>query len=168
MLVCFAPRPAVGKNQHGLFDLKIRAKGDIEVDFHHTVEDVALSLGEAIKKALGDKAGITRYGSADVPMMDSLASVYLDISDRPYLMYKVKLAPSSAKAVKEIFDPALAEEFMMALSNAAGIDLHVHLHYGRNVHHSIEAIFKALGRALKVAVAKDSRIKGVMSTKGKL
>ncbi|MEE8575185.1 MAG: imidazoleglycerol-phosphate dehydratase HisB [Thermodesulfobacteriota bacterium] len=154
--------------KHGLFDLKIKATGDTEVDFHHTVEDVGLSLGEAIKKALKTKAGINRYGSADVPMMDSLATVVLDLSDRPYLKYNVKFKPVKAKMVKEVFDPALVEEFMRALSNSAGVDLHVTLHYGNDIHHSVEAIFKALGRALRVAVTKDARVKGVMSTKGKL
>ncbi len=154
--------------KHGIFDLKLKARGDIEIDFHHTVEDVGLALGEAVKKALKEKAGITRYGAADVPMMDALASVYLDLGDRPYLNYRVKFPVVAAKMVKEVFDPALTQEFMQAFVNSAGIDLHIHLHYGRDIHHSTEAVFKALGRALKVAVTKDPRIKGVMSTKGKL
>ncbi len=151
--------------KHGLFDLKIKAKGDLEVDFHHTVEDVGIALGEAIKKAVGNKAGIVRYGTADVPMMDSLASVVLDLSDRPYLKYRVRVRKG---AVKHAFDPGLVEEFMKALSNSSGMDLHVILHYGRDMHHSVEAVFKSLGRALSIAVMKDPRIKGVMSTKGKL
>jgi imidazoleglycerol-phosphate dehydratase len=154
--------------RHGLFDLKVRAKGDIEVDFHHTVEDVGLSLGSAFKKALGSKAGINRYGSADVPMMDALAAVILDLSDRPYLKYNVKLPTVKARMVKEVFDPALVEEFLKAFSNSAGADVHVFLRYGNDIHHSVESIFKAFGRALKMAASKDSRIKGVMSTKGKL
>ena len=151
--------------KHGLFDLKVKAKGDLEVDFHHTVEDVGIALGEAVKKAAGTKAGIARYGRADVPMMDSLATAVLDLSDRPYLKYKVKIPKG---AVKHEFDPGLVEEFMKALSNSSGMDLHLILHYGKDMHHSVEAIFKSLGRALSVAVMKDPRIKGVMSTKGKL
>ena len=154
--------------KHALFDLKVKARGDTEIDFHHTVEDVGLAMGEALKKALKDKAGITRYGSGEVPMMDALAKVVLDLSDRPFLVYKVKFPVVSAKMVKDVFDPALTEEFMRALSNAAGMDLHVNLIYGRDIHHSTEAVFKALGRALRQAVSKDPRIKGVMSTKGKL
>ena len=152
--------------RHGLFDLKIKAVGDLEVDSHHTVEDVGISLGEAIKKAIGTKAGIARYGRADVPMMDSLATAVLDLSDRPYLMYKVKLP--SRGVLKTGFDPGLVEEFMKAVSNSSGMDLHLMLHYGRDMHHSVEAIFKAFGRALGAAVTRDPRIKGVMSTKGRL
>lgn len=154
--------------RHALFDLKLKAKGDTEIDFHHTVEDVGLALGEALKKALGDRGSIARFGSADVPMMDALATAVVDLSNRPFLAYNVKFPRVAAKMVKEVFDPALVEEFMRAFSNSSGTDLHVFLHYGRDIHHSVEAIFKALGRALRVAVAKDKRIKGVMSTKGKL
>ena len=157
--------------RHGLFDLKVKARGDIDVDFHHTVEDVGLVLGEAIAKALGDKKGIRRYGSADVPMMDALATVVVDLSGRPYLKYRVKFPGGSSGKIRgrsEPFDSGLVEEFMKALSNTAGVDLHITLHYGRDLHHSIEAIFKALGRALGEAVSKDPRIKGIMSTKGKL
>lgn len=153
--------------RHGLFDLELKAAGDIEVDFHHTVEDVGLCLGEAIKAALKDKAGIKRYGSADVPMMDSLATVILDISGRPYLNFNVKY-PRRLVKDKGAFDPALVEEFMKALSNTAGLDLHITLRYAKETHHAIESIFKAFGRALSVAVSIDPRIKGVMSTKGKL
>ena len=161
--------------KHGLFDLKLRAKGDIEVDLHHTVEDAGLCLGEAVKKAAGSKAGIVRVASATVPMMDSLATVVLDLSGRPYFKFNAtgdaasltqRISP--ANMTKEGFDFGLVEEFMTAFSNSAGIDLHVTLHYGRDIHHSIEAVYKALGRALGAAVLKDKRIKGVMSTKGKL
>jgi len=163
-------------SRHGLVDLRIRAQGDIDVDFHHTVEDVGLSLGEAFKKALGGKAGIRRYGSSDVPMMDALASVVLDIGGRPSYKYNKTKASSAVsrpgrsggKGGGEKFDMGLAGEFMTSLANSAGIDLHVTLHYGRDLHHSIEAIFKALGRALRAAVEKDPRVRGVMSTKGKL
>ncbi len=154
--------------RHALFDLKLKAKGDTEIDFHHTVEDVGIVLGEALKKALGDKGGIIRFGNADVPMMDALSTVVLDLGGRPFLAYNVKFPRVAAKMVKEVFDPALVEEFMRALSNSSGTDLHIFLHYGRDIHHSVEAIFKALGRALRVAATKDKRIKGVMSTKGKL
>lgn len=165
--------------RHGLFDLKVSCKGDIEVDFHHSVEDVGISLGEALKKALGDKGGIRRYGRADVPMMDSLSSVVLDISGRPYLKFnvgknatavsrKIYSAKREDGAVIDSFDMGLAEEFLKAVSNSAGIDLHVTLEYGTDIHHAIESIFKALGRALSVAVERNPRIKGVMSTKGKL
>lgn len=165
--------------RHGLFDLKLRAAGDIEVDLHHTVEDVGLVLGEALKKALGDKSGITRCADSSVPMMDALATVVLDISARPYFKFNTteesfavtKLSVASVTkegSMKEAFDMPLAGEFMKALSNSAGIDLHVTLRYGADVHHSIEAIFKALGRALCKAVLRDERVKGVPSTKGSL
>ena len=155
-------------SRHGLFDLNLKVKGDIEIDFHHTIEDTAIVLGEAFKKALGDKAGIRRYGRADVPMVDSMASVVLDISGRPYLRMKVAKTLFKSKARKEEFDERLTEEFMRAISNNAGLDLHIDLPYGKEIHHAIEAIFKAFGRAMRVAVEKDPRVKGVMSTKGTL
>jgi len=164
--------------RHGLFDLTIKASGDVDVDFHHTVEDVGLCLGEAVKKALGDKTGIRRCADASVPMMDSLSSVVLDLSGRPYLkvnttdesrsLTKRVFSSTDKGEVMETFDIDLAVEFLKALSNSAGIDLHVTLYYGRDIHHSLESMFKALGRALASAVEKDPRIKGVMSTKGKL
>lgn len=162
--------------RHGLFDLKVRAAGDVEVDLHHTVEDVGITLGEALKKALGDNKGIRRCGSSSVPMMDSLSTVVLDISNRPYFKFNSAGEPfppvfapgEKTVEMKRAFDMGLLEEFLKALSNAAGLDLHVTIHYGRDVHHSIESVFKALGRALSAAVEKDRRIKGVLSTKGKL
>lgn len=163
--------------RHGLFDLKLVAKGDVDVDLHHTVEDTGLRLGEALKAALGDASGIKRCASSSVPMMDSMASVVVDISNRPYLRFDATGAASAKKKVRAVkkggsiddaFDLDLTKEFLKALSNSAGLDLHVRLHYGEDVHHSIEAIFKALGRALAMAVMKDERIKGVMSTKGRL
>ena len=164
--------------RHGLFDLKVRGAGDIEVDFHHTVEDTGLTLGEAVKKALGDNSGIVRCGSSDVPMMDSLATVVLDISNRPYMKFtttkdsfavsrKMVSAMIGGKMV-DVFDMSLLQEFMKAFSNSAGVDLHITIHYATDIHHAIEAVFKALGRALSAAVTKDRRIKGVLSTKGKL
>lgn len=151
--------------KHGLFDLRIKAKGDIEIDYHHTVEDVGICLGDAIKKALGNKAGVKRYGSAIVPMDEALASVAIDISDRPYLVYKAALPKKSR--IKN-FDADLVEDFFQAVVSKSGINLHISAPYGRNIHHIIEAMFKAFGRALSDAVGTDARIKGVMSTKGKL
>ena len=151
--------------KHGLIDLKIKAKGDIEIDYHHTVEDIGICLGDALKKALGNKKGIKRYGNVTVPMDEAIASVTLDISERPYLVYKVIL-PKKSK-IKN-FDADLVEDFLQAFVSRSGVTLHVAVPYGRNIHHIIEAIFKALGRALSQAVRVDPRIKGVMSTKGKL
>ena len=151
--------------KHGLIDLKIKAKGDIEIDYHHTVEDIGICLGDALKKALGSKKGIKRYGNVTVPMDEAIASVTLDISERPYLVYKVIL-PKKSK-IKN-FDADLVEDFLQAFVSRSGVTLHVAVPYGRNIHHIIEAIFKALGRALSEAMRVDPRIKGVMSTKGRL
>ncbi len=162
-------------SRHGLFDLKLSAKGDVDVDYHHTVEDVALRLGEAFKKALAGGAGIRRCASASMPMMDSLASVTVDASNRPYFRFNTtkdsaglekKSVFSDRKA--RAFDMGLLKEFLKAFSNSAGVDLHVTVLYGDDIHHAIEAVFKALGRALSSAVEKDARIKGVLSTKGRL
>ncbi|MCP3677930.1 MAG: imidazoleglycerol-phosphate dehydratase HisB [Deltaproteobacteria bacterium] len=152
-------------SKHGLFDLKVKAKGDIEIDDHHTVEDVGICLGDAVRKALGSKKGIRRYGTTSVPMDETLASVTIDMSDRPYLVYNVTF-PKRARI--KSFDQDLVEDFLQAFSTRSGCNLHVNLSYGRNIHHIIEAIFKAFGRALSDAVRIDPRIKGVMSTKGKL
>ena len=149
-------------SKHGLFDLKIKAKGDIDIDDHHTVEDVGITLGKAVRQALGDMKGITRYGQAAVPMDEALAEVCLDISGRPYLIYRVEF-PKRSK-IKD-FDPDLIEDFLQAFVSNTSITLHVQSHYGRNTHHIIEAIFKALGRALRQAVTIDPRVKGVPSTK---
>ena len=151
--------------RHGLFDLKIKAKGDIEIDYYHTVEDIGICLGDALKKALGTKAGIKRYGNATVPMDEAVASAAIDISDRPYLVYKAAL-PKKSK-IKN-FDADLVEDFLQAVVSRSGITLHVTAPYGRNIHHIIEAVFKAIARALSDAVRLDPRIKGVMSTKGRL
>jgi imidazoleglycerol-phosphate dehydratase len=152
-------------SKHGLLDLKIKAKGDIEVDDHHTVEDTGIVLGKAFRQALGDMRGIRRYGQAAVPMDESLATVNLDMSGRPYLVYKVEF-PKKSK-LKD-FDPDLIEDFLQAFVSHSGTTLHVLVPYGRNTHHIIEAVFKALGRALRQAVEIDLRVKGVPSTKGKL
>ena len=151
--------------KHGLFDLYIDASGDLEVDYHHTVEDIGIVMGQAITRAVGEKRGIKRYGSAEIPMDETLASVALDLSGRPYLIYNVSL-PRKVR-IKE-FDPDLIEDFFQAIVNNSGITLHINLQYGRNIHHIFEAIFKAFGRALDEATTIDSRISGVPSTKGKL
>lgn len=148
--------------RHGLFNCSVRVKGDLEVDAHHTVEDVGITLGQVLKKALGDKKGITRYGSALVPMDEALALVAVDIGGRPFLAYEVDL-PSFRVGN---FDTELVEEFLRALATNAGITLHVKMLNGKNTHHMIEAIFKALGRALRQATEIDPRVKGVPSTKG--
>ncbi len=149
-------------SKHGLVDMTIKAKGDIEIDYHHTVEDLGIVLGKAIKQALGDMRGISRYGQASIPMDESLASVSLDISGRPYLVYRVEF-PKRGKIRN--FDPDLVEDFLQSFASNSGMTLHVSTPYGRNTHHIIEAVFKALGRALRQAVAIDPRVKGVPSTK---
>jgi imidazoleglycerol-phosphate dehydratase len=150
--------------RHGLFDLEIEAQGDIDIDFHHTVEDIGIVLGQAIRQALGDKQGIRRYGQATVPMDETLASVVTDLSGRPYLAYNVSLP----KVKIGDFDVELAREFFQALVNNLGANLHINVMYGDNVHHILEACFKAAARALDMASQLDPRIVGVMSTKGKL
>lgn len=150
--------------RHGHFDLMVKAKGDIEIDYHHTVEDIGICLGHALREALGDKKGIKRYGNAFVPMDDALAQVVIDISNRPHLEYRATY-PSN---VVGQFPTELVHEFLWKLALEARINLHVILHYGHNTHHMIEAIFKALGRALDEATTIDPRVKGVPSTKGVL
>jgi imidazoleglycerol-phosphate dehydratase len=149
---------------HGGFDLKVEAEGDLEVDGHHTVEDTGIVLGQAFNKALGDKKDIQRFGTAFVPMDESLAVVNLDISGRPYLHMEF---PALAPMVGD-FDTQLLEEFFRALSIHGGITLHVRVLYGRNTHHMIEAAFKALGRSLRQAAGKDPRWGGTPSTKGRI
>ncbi len=151
--------------RHGLFDIKLKAKGDIDIDYHHTVEDIGIVLGKALKQTLGDMKGISRYGQASVPMDEALASVSLDVSGRPYLVYRVEF-PKKGK-IKN-FDPDLIEDFLQAFVSNSSITLHVNVLYGRNIHHIIEAIFKGLGRALREAVSIDKKIKGVLTTKGML
>jgi imidazoleglycerol-phosphate dehydratase len=152
-------------SKHGLFDMKIKARGDIDVDYHHTVEDIGIVLGKAVKQALGNMKGISRYGQASVPMDEALAVVSLDISGRPYLVYRVGF-PKKSK-IKN-FDPDLIEDFFQAFAGNCSVTLHVESPYGRNTHHIIEAIFKALGRALRQAVSIDPRVRGVPSTKKRL
>ncbi|MSN26430.1 MAG: imidazoleglycerol-phosphate dehydratase HisB [Geobacter sp.] len=150
--------------RHGLFDMEVEACGDIDIDFHHTVEDIGIVLGEAFKQALGDKKGIRRYGQATVPMDETLASVAVDVSGRPYLVYHVNLP----KVKIGEFDVELAREFFQAFANHCGLNLHINVMYGDNVHHIIEACFKAFARAMDTATQLDSRINDVMSTKGVL
>jgi imidazoleglycerol-phosphate dehydratase len=148
--------------RHGLFDLEVEANGDIDIDFHHTVEDIGIVLGQAIKEAVGDKKGIRRYGQATVPMDETLASVATDLSGRPYMVYNVRLP----KVKIGEFDVELAREFFQALTNNLAANLHINVMYGDNVHHILEACFKATARALDIATQLDPRIEGVMSTKG--
>lgn len=147
---------------HGSIDLSLRAKGDIGVDSHHTVEDVGICLGEGIKKALGEAKGVQRYGMAMIPMDETLSSVALDLSMRPFLVFNMKLRRSKIGT----FDLELVEEFFKALSNHGRMSLHINLLYGKNSHHMVEAVFKGFGRALRQAVSLDSRSTSVPSTKG--
>ena len=150
--------------KHGFFDLEVRAKGDIEVDYHHTMEDLGLVLGQALAEALGDKAGIRRYGSFILPMDEALALIALDLSGRPLLVFDVK---SPAPMIKDL-DVRLFHEFFQALSVKAGMNLHVRMLAGEEVHHVFEAIFKGFAKALDQAVGFDPRVNGVLSTKGTL
>lgn len=150
--------------RHGLFDLTVSAEGDLEVDSHHTVEDVGIVLGQCLDRALGDKRGISRYGWAIVPMDESLAQVVVDLSGRPAFVYNVKFTGELIGA----FPVELVEEFFKALSTSARMNLHVNVPYGTNNHHVAEAIFKAAARAIRQAVALDPRNDQVPSTKGSL
>lgn len=149
--------------RHGLFDLDVEADGDIAVDFHHTVEDTGITLGQALTQALGDKAGIQRYGFFYVPMDEALVRTVVDLSGRPYLSYN---APGSVAAIGSAFSFQLVEEFLRALSVHGGMNLHVDVLAGRDAHHMAEGIFKSLARALDAATRLDPRVKGIPSTKG--
>jgi imidazoleglycerol-phosphate dehydratase len=152
--------------RHGHFDLSVEATGDLAVDFHHTVEDLGIALGEAVSQALGDKAGIVRYGAARVPMDDALASVVMDLSGRPFLVFQ---APQLKGGRVGDFDLDLVREFFQGLTNHLRANLHVQVEYGQNPHHMVEAVYKALGRALDQATGLDPRLSGVVpSTKGSL
>lgn len=162
-------------SKHGLFDLEIEASGDIEVDDHHIVEDVGLSLGEALLKSLGNKEGINRFGNSLLTMDEALVICVVDISGRPYLAFPPLLKPkepslSGLSYSPKIgdFDLSLIKEFFKALTTSAKLTLHIRIMNGENIHHIIEAIFKALGKALSQAVTINPRVKGVPSTKGKL
>lgn len=149
--------------RHGVFDLTLEAKGDLKVDLHHTVEDVGISLGEAIKEALGGKEGIRRFGTSITPMDESLGMVSIDLSGRTACCFD---APLEGKI--GTFDAELIEEFFISVTRGGSLTLHAKLFYGRNAHHMVEALFKAFGRALDEATQIDERIVGVLSTKGKL
>ncbi|MFQ5787985.1 MAG: imidazoleglycerol-phosphate dehydratase HisB [Thermodesulfobacteriota bacterium] len=150
--------------KHGYFDLKLKAKGDIDVDYHHTVEDVGLALGEAFHKALGDKRGISRFGEAFVPFDEALVFASVDLSGRPFCAYRVDTPKSKIGE----FDAELGREFFKSLTNTLKCNLHIELKHGDNLHHIIEAAFKAVGRALDRATMIDSRSKEIPSTKGSL
>ena len=150
--------------RHGFFDLTLRASGDLDVDYHHTVEDVGLVLGQAFRDALADKAGIRRFGEATVPLDEALVSTVVDLSGRPFLVYEVKIM----QAKIGVFDVELIHDFLLALTNQVGMNLHVRMASGRNPHHIVEATFKSLARALDHACQRDPRVAGVLSTKGSL
>ncbi len=150
--------------KHGKFDLRVKAVGDLEIDCHHTMEDLGLTMGKALVEALGDKSGITRYGHMLLPMDEVLAQVALDLSGRPFLVYDV---PLSATYIREL-DTALFGEFFRAFSNAAAMNLHIRILNPGETHHVLEAVFKGFGRTLRMAVEMDPREKGIPSTKGSL
>lgn len=156
MLISFA--------KHGLFDLRLKVKGDLEVDCHHTIEDTGIALGEAIKKALGDKKSIKRYGSFLLPMDESLVMCAIDLSGRPYLVFDGEFDVERVG----YFDTEMVKEFFYAISYSAGMNLHIKEMYGSNAHHIIEAMFKGFARALDEAVTIDERVNGLPSTKGAL
>lgn len=147
---------------HGCLDLSVTAMGDLQVDFHHTVEDVGIVLGELIMTALGDRRGISRYGHAVIPMDDALADVTIDLSNRPYLVVQLPPIPVNQNEL----DASLMKEFFRAFSNRAGMNLHIRIVYGDNWHHMIEAVFKGVGRALRQAVSLDPRVVQIPSSKG--
>ena len=150
--------------KHAAFDLRLRARGDLAVDWHHSVEDVGIALGQALRQALGDARGIRRYGFFVLPMAESRVDVSLDVSNRAFLVYQVQVANDRVRD----FDVSLVEDFLYAFSQNAGVDLHVELRYGKSPHHIVEAIFKGLARALRAAVELDPRISDVPSDKGAL
>jgi imidazoleglycerol-phosphate dehydratase len=152
--------------KHGGWDLVVEATGDLEVDTHHTVEDVGIALGETFRAAVGDKAGVRRFASIDVPLDEALVEVAVDLSGRPFLSYDVELPADAAHLGTPAFDPQLAEEFWRAFATNAALTLHIHLRYGRNTHHIVEASFKGVARALRDAVRLEGV--GLPSTKGVL
>ncbi len=152
--------------RHGGFDLTVVARGDLEVDAHHTVEDVGITVGEVLAEALGDKTGIRRFGSVALPLDEALVEVALDLSGRPFLTYDIDFPPETNPLGNPPFDPQLAEEFWRAFATAAGITLHIRLRSGKNTHHIVEASFKGVARALRDAVRVEGG--GIPSTKGQL
>ena len=153
-----------GFARHGLFDLTVRCTGDLQVDCHHTIEDVGITLGQAIAKALGDKVGLVRYGSCLLPMDETLALCAVDLCGRPYFAYDANFATPACGGM----DTQMAREFFYAVSYAAAMNLHLKVLYGENDHHKLEAMFKAFAKALSAATRQDARIEGVLSTKGSL
>ena len=153
-----------GFARHGLFDLTVRCEGDLQVDGHHTIEDTGITLGTAIARALGDKAGILRYGSCLLPMDETLALCAVDLGGRPYFVYDAAFAAPACGGM----DTQMAREFFYAVSYSAAMNLHLKVLYGENDHHKLEALFKAFAKALSAAVRQDPRIEGVLSTKGSL
>lgn len=149
-------------SKHGLLNLEVKACGDLQVDAHHTVEDIGIVLGQALKEAMGDKKSIKRYGTSYVPMDEALAMVSLDFGGRPYLVCNMSYTNERVGDM----DTELVEEFFRAVSTNAGMNVHINVLYGSNNHHIVEAVFKAFGRALDEAARRDDRIEGVMSTKG--
>ena len=153
-----------GFARHGLFDLTVRCEGDLQVDCHHTIEDTGITLGTSIARALGDKAGILRYGSCLLPMDETLALCAVDLGGRPYFVYNAAFAAPACGGM----DTQMAREFFYAVSYSAAMNLHLKVLYGENDHHKLEALFKAFAKALSAAVRQDPRIEGVLSTKGSL
>jgi imidazoleglycerol-phosphate dehydratase len=149
---------------HGFFDLTVKAVGDIEVDYHHTIEDVGLVLGDLLNRSLGERKGIRRYGFAQIPMDDAMSSVTIDLSNRPFLVYEL---PKNLDRQLDSF-ANLFKEFFRALANKAGMNLHIQTHYGKNDHHVTESIFKAFARSLDQATSPDQRTAGILSSKGVL
>lgn len=150
--------------RHGLFDLEVTCKGDLQIDDHHSVEDTAICLGQAFAEALGDKKGVVRYGAAYTPMDETLARAVVDLSGRPYLVYKVR----NTRDRIGTFSVEMVEHFWRSFAEHCKLNLHIEVFYGRNQHHIIEAVFKSAARALSQATRLDGRIQGVMSTKGSL
>jgi imidazoleglycerol-phosphate dehydratase len=150
--------------KHGFFDLTVQAKGDTDIDDHHTIEDIGIVIGDALKQALGSKEGIRRFGWASIPLDETLAQVTVDLSGRPFLVYRVELPQRRIKTL----DLGLFEDFFQAFATHAALNLHVNVLYGRNPHHIMEAVFKALAKALDQATGLDGRVSGVPSTKGRL
>ena len=153
-----------GFARHGLFDLTVHCRGDLNVDGHHTIEDIGIALGTALRQALGDKAGLVRYGSCMLPMDETLALCAVDLGGRPYFVYDAAFAAQSCGGM----DTQMAREFFYAVSYAAMMNLHLKILYGENDHHKLEAMFKAFAKALDAATRTDARITGVLSTKGTL
>ncbi len=151
-------------SKHGLINLEIKARGDLQVDAHHTVEDIGIVLGQALRQALGDKSSIRRYGTSYVPMDEAMAMVSVDLGGRPYLVCNIRYTNERVGDM----ETELVEEFFRAVSVNAAMNIHINVLYGSNNHHIVEAVFKAFGRALDESVRSDDRIKGVMSTKGVL